>query len=441
MTRRSAQAGGGLHGRISLVKTIELYSGAWDVDAPLQLALPEEWEVEILGNQPLPAMGRELIAAGIHSPVGSPPLAELIQGRKQAAILIDDISRPTPVAAVVEILVEDLLRSGLPPKQIHLVIAGGTHPPATPQEVQQKLGFQPPDGVQVHAHDSREPCEFLGKSVNGTPIYLNSIVAGSDLRIGVGCIYPHPAAGFSGGAKILVPGAAGYETIRILHDNFQGSDRRGGSIDCPFRSEIEAITAQIGLDFVVNLAINQLRQVCKVFSGDMNLAFRQGVQFVRDHYRVGVTGPADIVITDVYPFDGDVQFAYDRGLWPIDSAPRHASRVILASCPRGMGSHDLFPAQKSFRTRLLRRLRYFRVSDLKTIGRRLGYARNLLARQSQEVLFVSAGLAEVDFSKAFPSGKLYKTWEDAREELIKRHSGPGVRVTVYRCAPLMLPAN
>jgi len=423
------------------VKTIELYSGAWDVDAPFPLALPEDWEVEILGNQPLPAMSREQIAAGVRTPLGSPPLAGLIQGRKQAAILIDDLSRPTPVTAVVETLLEDLLNGGLPPEQIHLVIAGGTHPPATPQEMQQKLGFQLPEGVQVHAHDSRGSCEFLGKSANGTPIYLNSIVAGSDLRIGVGCIYPHPAAGFSGGAKILVPGAAGYETIRILHDNFQGSDQRGGSIDCPFRSEIEAIAAQIGLDFVVNLAINQLRQVCRVFSGDMNLAFLQGVQFVRDHYHVRAAEPADIVITDVYPFDGDVQFAYDRGLWPIESAPRHASRVILAACPRGLGSHDLFPAQKSFRTRLLRRLRYFRLSDLKTIGRRIGYARNMLARRSQEVLFVSASLAPADFVKAFPSGQLYKTWADAREELIKRHPTPGVKVVVYRCAPLMLPAE
>jgi nickel-dependent lactate racemase len=423
------------------VKTIELLSGAWEQDAPYQLALPDDWDIEILGDQPLPALNREQIAAGIRTPVGGPPLADLIQGRTQAAILLDDISRPTPVAAVIEILIEDLLRSGLPTGQIHLVIAGGTHPPATPQEIRQKLGTSLPAGIQVHAHDSRGSCKFLGKSAKGTPIYLDTVVADCDLRIGVGCIYPHPAAGFSGGAKILVPGAAGFETVRILHDNFQGSDRRGGSIDCPFRSEIEAIARQVGLDYVVNLGINQQRQVCQVFSGDMNLAFRRGVQFVRDRYRVHPARPADIIITDVYPFDGDVQFAYDRGLWPIESAPRHTSRVILAACPRGLGSHDLFPAQKSFRTRLLRRLRYFRLSDLKTVGRRLGYARNMLARQSQEVLFVSSGLSEADFKKAFPAGRLFPNWEEAREELIKRHPAPGAKAVIYRCAPLMLPAE
>ena len=111
----------------------------------------------------------------------------------------------------------------------------------------------------------------------------------------------------------MVPGAVGFQTIRYLHDHFQDAGQRGENVDNEFRVETERIASQIGLDFIVNVAINQKRQISGVFAGDKIHAFRRGVEYVRQAYLVSFQEQADIIIADMYPFDSDLQFAFDRG--------------------------------------------------------------------------------------------------------------------------------
>ena len=169
-------------------------------------------------------------------------------------------------------------------------------------------------------------------------------------------------------------------------------------------------------------------------------AFRRGVQDVREKYIVHPLPDTDIVIADMYPFDADLLFAYDRGLWPLEYARPNASRVILAACPKGIGTHELFPLQNSFSARLIRRVRYFRLRDLGTFAARLTAAKRLVSRKSLDVQVVSAGLTEDQLHSVFPSGRLYREWSSVRLALENAHPGSNVKAAVYRTAPLMIPS-
>ena len=421
--------------------SIHLQSSAWYDEKAIALEFPDHWTIQVLGDQSLPALSDEAIRDRLLAPIASPPLVELARDRQRAAILLDDLSRPTPTAQILPALIAELFKAGLQPDQITLVITSGTHAPASAEAIQKKVGPGLPPGIQIIPHDASGPMTYLGKTRSGTPLYLNPAVLACDLRIGLGCIYPHPSAGFSGGAKALVPGVAGAETIRYLHDHFRGPQQRGGSVENEFRGEVERITSQIGLDFIVNTTLNQQRQISTLFAGDMLQAFRQGVSQVRKAYAVETPMDADITIADMYPFDADLQFAADRGMWPLEFAPRDSSRVILAACPAGLGTHSLFPLKKSFWVRLERRIKHFNWRDIKSLPYRLGAAYRLLSRKNFPFMMVAPGLNQEQLKAAYPAGVLFHDWASARASLEQKHPGRQVKVCLYRCAPLMLPQN
>jgi nickel-dependent lactate racemase len=421
------------------MKTIEFLSSAWYGDLPLELDFPDHWELTLLGNQSLRPLSTEEIHKRILSPIATSPVGELAANRRRVAIILDDLSRPTPAADVVKILINELSKAGLRSDQILIFFATGTHSPVTEGEMRLKAGASLPDGIQWLSHNSQKSLKYIGKSARGTPLWMNQAVLDCDLRIGVGCLYPHPAAGFSGGAKSLVPGLAGFTTIRYLHDHMRGSNQRGGDVDNEFRIECEEIARQVGLDFIVNVALNQVRQITAVFAGDMVEAFRQGVDEVRRTHTVSVQSDADIVIVDMYPFDTEMQFAYDRGLWPLEFARDNSVRIVLADCPKGLGTHELFPLKSSFSTRLRRRITQFQIRDLTTLAYRLAAARRLVSRKKMDILLVSRGLSDEVIQPVFPSAKLFKSWSSVRDHLIQDAGDQPRSVLIYRSAPLMIP--
>lgn len=420
-------------------QSITLQHKAWHGDNPLSLNFPRAWQVDVIGNQGLPTLMPADLRQALQQPVGSQPLAALARGKNSAVILVDDLSRPTPAANLLTHVLDELFAAGLRPEQISILSAGGSHAPDLPEVLALKTGLLP-DGVQVFAHDSHTDLANLGSTQSGTPIWINRHVVSSDLKIGIGCIYPHPAAGFSGGGKIIAPGAAGSETIRCMHDQRRGAQHRAGGIDTEFRQEIAEIIERVGLDFIVNATLNQQRRISAVFAGHPRQAFEQGVNFVRQNYEVQPPTGADIVIADMYPFDTDFQVAFDRGLWPIEMTSKQTTKVLLASCPLGLGGHELFPVSDPFFPRLKRRLQSLSFTELFRLGDRLRAVKKIMRRKRMQVLVLSQGLQQDDLHKALPKSRVYQDWYLILDQLIKKYGkNDPVKVVVYRCAPLMLP--
>lgn len=422
------------------MQTIKLRSGAWYGDAPYDLDFPDDWQVSHIRMPNIPALTHAEIQAGIRSPIGQETLQELAIGRKNAIIIIDDLTRPTPVGIPLQIIFEELMSAGIPAGKIQVLMAGGTHLPPSEAEIRRKIGVDLPLGSPVLTHNFHKNLKYLGKTSKSTPVFINQAVMDSDLKIGIGGIYPHPNAGFSGGGKIIAPAAAGMETILYLHSNFQNARRRGDDPENAFRHECEAVARMAGLDFIVNLALNQDREIAGVFAGDFVAAHRQGAAAATAMYAVTPIHNADIVITDSYPFDGELLFAYDRGFWPLDTGLDETTKIILAACTNGVGTHELFPLGESFGRKLWRKLRHFHWQDLKRIPRRIASAMHPTQKKAVEIILVSNILPLADFQSLFPAGKLYRDWNTARAELLSRFTGRQPRVAIYQCAPLLIPS-
>ncbi len=418
---------------------VPLRTAAWYGDHPLTLRFPSEWEVAVWGPSPLPALSSVLIRQGIADPMGSKRLSTIAGGRRQAVIIVDDITRPTPAAALLPSILEELAAGGIARDAVRLVLATGAHKLASEDHVGRKLGPLARD-LRVMPHDGRSDLVDLGRSQRGTPLYVNRWVMECDVKIGVGSVYPHSEAGYSGGSKIAVPGICGIETARFLHQNLPGAGERGGSLTSAFRSDVDEIATRIGLDFVVNAVISSERQVAAVFAGDKVAAFQKAVECAVGHYAIddeGQAAKADVVVIDTYPFDTSLQFARSKGMWPL-AGNGTSSPVALAACPQGLGHHELSPLSQPTWRRVTQRLRHLRPGQLPRLGKKLGGLRRTLRRRRVPLLLLSGGVGNHDMSRIFPKGRVFGSWDALLGELRARHSGAGTRVVVYRCAPLLI---
>lgn len=418
---------------------IQLRTKAWFGDDNLTIDFPDSWHVFETGPQDRPDLTDQDMRGLLARPIGALPLSDLARMRTRAAIVTDDLTRPTPAADLLPLLIQELKRGGMAESAMTIIVAGGTHPPESPEALAKKVGLRAARTIKVIPHDCRGDLVDLGVSPAGLPLQINRTLMSCDLKIGVGCIYPHPIAGFSGGAKIILPALCGAETTRMMHDYLRGARERGGSLDTELRRDMVAVARTAGLDFIANVVLNRERRICGLFAGDVVQAHEQGIDAARRMYQASLMPDADVIIADMYPFDTSWQFAHDRGLWPFDGAPKNASRVVIAACPLGVGTHDLFPVESRLWTRVARRVRHFRFADLEYPTDKVKTIAKLIREKQQLLMVLSPGLKQDDLKRVFPRAHVFGEWAAVQEALLARHGRGPVKASVYRCAPFLLP--
>jgi hypothetical protein len=422
------------------LQTVELSTGAWFGDRRLTLSFPPHWDVRVMGTSPGPALSPAQLRERLHAPIGTPRLAELARGRRSAVIIVDDTSRPTPAAELLPLVLQELEAGGLPPSAIRIVIAAGGHEEFSAEDNLKKVGSVA-DRVSFEVHDPDGDLIHAGTSPSGIPLHINQTVMSADLKIGIGGIGPHDAAGFSGGSKILVPGVAGTQTARYLHDFMRGAGKRGEGVDNDFRRELDAITGALGLNFIVNVVLNHERQIAGLFAGDRVLAHREGAGVAATLFAVPpVPEDAEIVIANTYPFDANLWYVR-WGFWPLAGAPEGATRVALIDGSQGAGSHRLKPTELSLLRRAWLRLLTLRPRHVTKQLRHLfvSFRRSRKGKQ-MEFLMLCPHIADEVIAERFPHAKRFRQW-DALLERLRAERGEGrVKVAVYPCAPLQIPA-
>jgi hypothetical protein len=418
------------------MNSVEVYTGAWHGDSRSILTFPESWDVHVVGDSPGAALDRASMMQRMLQPIGCERLASLARKCASAAIVIDDISRPTPTADLLPLVLDELEEGGIAASATRIVIAAGGHEPASNEDNLKKLGVETSNRVRWELHDPDGDLVHVGKSPSGIPLYLNRTVMNAELKIGIGSLTPHDGAGFSGGSKILVPGVAGTQTARYLHDFLKGADYRGGSIDNDFRRELDIITGELGLNFIVNVILNHRRQVAELFAGDRVLAHQEGARRAAELFEVVVPDDADIVIANTYPFDSNLWFV-PWGTWPLMSTGPDVTRVALADGSQGAGSHRLKPTELGFLGRAWVRFRTLRPRHvLKQVRHLVTSLTRTRSRKMLDFLMVCPNISEEDMASRFPAATLYRNWDDLRMELESRYANRAVKVAVLPCAPL-----
>ena len=278
----------------------------------LPLEIPEEniaGVLEIAESVPLPDENgavREALAR----PIASPPLAELAGGRESACIVISDITRPVPNKVILPPILEVLEQSGIPREKITILIATGIHRPNNAEEIETMVGSDIMETYRIVNHLSQKPemHAYLGKTENGTPVYIDKTYLESDMKIITGLIEPHLMAGYSGGRKAICPGIAAVETMKVMHgpELMEHPKSAVGILEGnPFHKEATEIALMAGVDFNLNVAIDKQRRITGIFAGGMVESHLVGAAFVEKQAKVTLPAPADAVVVSSagYPLD------------------------------------------------------------------------------------------------------------------------------------------
>lgn len=420
--------------------TIDLRSDAWFGDRSYRLEIPRDWELTTLGPRHLSPLTPEQIRTAVRRPTSSPPLSALARTRNRAGIILDDLSRPTPTADLLPAILDELAGGGLGPDSVTVVIAVGAHAAADDSQIRRKLGSDWYGRLRVVPHECRGGLRDLGKSSRGTPIHVNRHLMDCDLKIGVGGIYPHASAGFSGGGKIVLPGVCGIESARSMHQQLRGSPARGDLIDGEQRRDIEEVARRVGLSFIVNAVLDGDRRIAGVFAGDPQQAFREGVRFASDHLAIrddAALRTADVVIADTYPFDTTLQFAVSKAIWPLLRADPDSVPVALAVCPAGIGHHELASIQLPLALRALRRLRHLRARELARVPTHARLLQRKIRRRRLPILLLHTGITTTELSRSFPRGRAFDSWSALCDVIRERRPTGPLRTVLYRNAPLL----
>ncbi len=274
----------------------------------------------------------------IANPIGTPRLREIIRPGQKIAIITSDITRPMPTYRVLPVLLEALYDCGAAPGDICLVFGLGSHRKHTPAEHQKLMGAA---YGQISCYDSDpEGCVHFGTTKLGTPVDIDRHVADADIRICLGNIEYHYFAGYSGGAKAIMPGVSTRAAIQsnhkwMVHPKACVQSLKGN----PVREDIEEAAAMVGVGFIVNVVLNEHKQIVHAVAGHLVQAHRAGCAFLDTLYMRKIPALADIVIVSQGGAPKDLNlYQTQKALENSKYAVRPGGIIILVgSCREGMG--------------------------------------------------------------------------------------------------------
>jgi len=372
---------------------------AWYGDESVSLPVPSGWRVLVSSLAPMPALDAEAIRRAIRNPFGVEPLSVSGRGARSAAVVVEDMTRPTPAARILPHLLEELHALGLGKDSIRFVFALGCHRQMPREEMVKKIGADIVGEYETLNHDLDGEFLYCGRSSRGTPIYINRNVLSADLKILVGTVYPRGGTGFGGGAKCLVPGVAAQATIESYH-HLPGTEALDPN--SPMRLDIEEIARKVGINAIVNAVLNGQREIIGLFVGDVVEAHRAAADFCKQTGLFPLIPEADVVVSNAYPFDTNLRYTW-RGTWPFAFHPK-AVKVLVDYSPEGTGYHQLFKAR--------------------------GYPFAVRANAEPSWHLYSPIIGPKEAYEVHPDCLFHRTWESV-VEWVERVAGQNPRVAVY----------
>ena len=284
---------------------------------------------------PPPEDEAEEIQRALKEPVGCGRLKDIVPPDASVVIMGDDYTRVTPQEKIIPFVLKELNEAGVSDGRIKIIIAYGTHRPMTGDEIEKKYGRELMDRVRITGHDCHNNLVDKGVTRRGTHIIVNKEVLDADFRIAVGCVLPHHPVGWSGGAKMLLPGIAGVKTTNAMH-LLGATEQQLGKVSTPCRDEMEDFAREVGLHFILNVLQTDNGELLKAVSGHFIDAHREAVSWGEKIYGVPFKEKADITISSAHPADYDLTQA-DKGLFSAELATKSGGEIILLSpCEEGI---------------------------------------------------------------------------------------------------------
>ena len=289
----------------------------------------------------------ELVKNAIENPIGSAKLCELAKGKEKIVIIASDHTRPVPSKLIIPPMLDEI-RSVNPLADITILIATGCHRGTTKQELISKFGEEIVKNEKIYIHDCDETEKLVNIGIlpSGSACEINSIAVNADLLISEGFIEPHFFAGFSGGRKSVLPGIAGRKTVLGNHcaEFIDSENSRTGILENnPIHEDMVWAAERAKLSFIVNVVLNEEKQVINAFAGDFKVAHKAGTDFLSGLCGVNAV-KSDVVITTNggYPLDQNV-YQSVKGMTAAEATVKEGGVIImLARADDGIGGDHFY---------------------------------------------------------------------------------------------------
>lgn len=392
-----------------MVKMFKIPWATWREPKHLELNFPDDWNISMLrmDGADNPELTNEEIKKGIVNPIGTPRLSDIATGKENAVIVIDDMTRTTEPSKILPFIFEELESAEISDNKITILLAIGAHRPMNKNDCLLKLGKEIVDKYNIENHHPYENLINLGESKIGTPIEVNKTYYQADLKIAIGGVIPHPLAGFGGGAKIVLPGVCGIRTLEANHSAGLRGIGSGIGRMTEIRKDIEDIVDKVGLDFSINLIMNEIGESTRIICGHYRDAHRKAMDLANRDYKTKVSLNNNICFFNSYPEDSELNQAV-KSINFLMTAPnnileRRGTVVLMSSSYEGKGYHSLSGETGA--------------KLYSNYGEQVVWKAFIKKRRA---FFFSPNISEADLYHYFPkSVKLIKEWNELIRELEK----------------------
>jgi nickel-dependent lactate racemase len=286
-----------------------------------------------------------LLREALDNPIGTARLRDMARPGQRVAIVTSDLTRPCPSERLLPPLLDELAAAGVADDDVTVVLALGLHRPMTEAEMEATVGADVYRRLRVINHDPAA-CLRLGVTSAGTPVEIFRPLVEADFRICLGNLELHYFAGYSGGAKAVLPGCASRATLNANHAMMVRPEARAGRLaGNPVRADIEEGVAMLGVDFILNVVVDGARsearhRIVSAVAGDVTAAHRRGCELVAARGIVAIERQADMVLVGAggYPKDLNLyqaQKALDNAAYAVRDG---GVLILVAECPEGLGN-------------------------------------------------------------------------------------------------------
>lgn len=304
--------------------------------------IPEQNLLSVLVANDIPheRIGSDAVDYALKHPIGTARLSQLVKKGQKVAIVTSDISRPLPSYDILPGVLDELYAGGVAPSDITVVFALGSHRNHTEEERRKLAGDRCFREVCCVDSDP-DDCVHMGTTQAGTPVDITRTVAEADFRVCLGNIEFHYFAGYSGGAKAIMPGVSTHNAIQANHRMMILPEACAGKMEGnPIREDIEEAGRICGIDFIVNVVLDEHKHIVYAVAGDTVRAHRVGCAYLDKMYRKSIPARADIVLVSQggAPKDANL-YQTQKALENAKYAVRDGGTIILiGACQEGMGS-------------------------------------------------------------------------------------------------------
>lgn len=349
------------------MQKITVPQGFWFRKKKILLTFPDNWKVDYCGMtaDKWRRLALSELKNAVDNPIGCERLEIIAEGKKEAIILFDDLSRPTKPYKIIPYILQKLKSAGIKKENIRFLVSSGSHGAYRLDEFKKKLGAKIVENYPVYNHNCYENTIYVGKTTAGVSLYLNKEFVLCDLRIGIGSVLPHFYCGFSGGGKIVVPGISGIKTINEFHSLGQGNlgfaNYRGNLRLKTINEATKLVNFQFKIDFIVNTNGDEI--AC--FTGDPILEFNKALKIARQAYHTPCGKNYDVVIANAYAKSNEADLGIHNVIKLLN--PKKGIIILIMLNPSGQINHYLFRSYGKFIGGKQFRIRTFLKKNVKYI--------------------------------------------------------------------------